>query len=241
MKKLILNIKNKLKNYDYDSDKDLLSLISDFKFLEEEIENNFKSSLVENFKKINTILESAFHDDTLEKKDVFILLQEIMYIDKVLNTSVTPNKEIKKDSDSGSTIGNVIAGVALTALGFAVGAAILDSSRSTESLENSNILTIAYYLSKYDHDSLFDNSISATKAIEIIANEVNVKPNTLRNKRDYFDAFLSLKNIETKSGRKGYQNANLTKQYELIIDKYIDLSKEEVKSKVLEILNSYKK
>lgn len=238
MEKLILDIKNKLQNFNAESNEDLFFLISSFKYLEERMPPNFKDSLTENFKTINKILEFAFiNNKSLEQKNIFELLREVLYIEKTLTMDIKPSKN---DSDSGLTFGKVAAGLALGALGFAVGKSILDSSRSTQNLENDDILSVAYYLSKYDHDNLFDKQISAAKAIEAISEILNIKPNTLRNKRDYFDAFLNQKGIETKSSRRGYQKATLSVQYENIINKYMNLNEEDVKNKIIKILQNLK-
>lgn len=237
MEKLILDIKNKLQNFDTKSNEDLFFLISSFKYLEEKMPNNFKTSLSENFKTVNKILEFAFiNNRSLEQKNIFELLQEILYIEKTLTIDIKPSN----NSDSGLTFSKVAAGIALGALGFAVGKSILDSSRSTQNLENDDVLSVAYYLSKYDHDNLFDRQISAAKAIEAISEILKIKANTLRNKRDYFDAFLAQKNIETKSSRKGYPNVTPSKQYENIINKFINANEEDVRNKVIKILNSLK-
>ena len=235
MEELIQEIKDKLQNFDNNKSEDLFFLIGNFKHLEKSLTSYKNEELNQSFKVINKILENAFNQNTLEQNNIFELLQEILYIEKF----VTNIESTSSNNNSNDTLKKVAIGLGLGTLGFAVGKAFVDSNRSSKNLENNDVLTVAYYLSMYDHDYLFNNHISATKAIENIGRILNLKPNTLRNKRDYFDAFLALKGIYTNSKRKGYQNAKLSKQYDDIINKYKNLNEEEIRTKTIKILNNY--
>jgi hypothetical protein len=234
MEKLIKEIKNKLQNFDNNKSEDLFFLIGNFKHLEKLLDIN--EELNQTFKIINKILANAFNRDILEQHNIFELLQEVLYIEKFIKNS---QDSISNNDTSNDTLKKVAIGLGLGALGFVVGKAFADANRSSESLENNDILTVAYYLSRYDHNYLFDHSVSATKAIENIAKILKLKPNTLRNKRDYFDAFLALRGIKTNSKRRGYQNARLSKQYDDIINQYKNSNEEAVRTKIIKILNEY--
>ena len=238
MEELIQEIKDKLQNFDNNKSEDLFFLIGNFKHLEKSLTSYKDEELNQTFKVINKILANAFNKNMLEQNYIFELLQEILYIEKFVTNSENTSSN-NNTNNSNDTFKKVTIGLGLGALGFAVGKAFVDANRSSKNLENNDILTVAYYLSMYNHDYLFNNHISATKAIENIARILNLKPNTLRNKRDYFDAFLALKGIQTNSKRKGYQNAKLSKQYDDIINKYKNLNEEEIRTKTIKILNNY--
>jgi len=235
MKDLIKEIKDKLQRFDNKQSEDLFFLIGNFKHLEKILTQYNDEGINQTFKFINKILKQAFNQNILEDNNIFELLQETLYIQKFIN-------DLEKKSSSNKNnnkVRNVAIGVGLTAMGFAVGKAFINSNRSSKNLENPEILTISYYLSRYDHDNLFDHPISAAKAIENIAKILNIKPNTLRNKRDYFDTFLNAKGIKTKSERKGYSNAKLTKLYDEIINQYHSEKEEKIRTKIISILNNY--
>jgi hypothetical protein len=238
MEELIHEIKSKLQNFDNNKSEDLFFLIGSFKHLEKLLTLYIDEELNQTFKIINKILANAFNQNILEQHNIFELLQEILYIEKFIKNS----QDTISDNDTNSdTLTKVAIGLGLGALGFVVGKAFADANRSSESLENNDILTVAYYLSRYDHTYLFNHSISATKAIENIAKILKLKPNTLRNKRDYFDAFLASKGIKTNSQRNGYQNAKLSKQYDDIINQYKNSNEEDIRTKTIKILNQYSK
>ena len=94
-------------------------------------------------------------------------------------------------------------------------------------ISNKDLLTIAYYLSRFDHEHLFGLHISSAKAIDAIGDVLNVKPNTIRGKRDYFDSIIPKE--QRKSDRKGYSEIKSTKAYEEIIKKYSHIQNEDEK------------
>ncbi len=107
-------------------------------------------------------------------------------------------------------------------------------------ISNKDLLIIAYYLSRFDHEQLFGLHISSTKAIEALSDVLNVKPNTLRGKRDYFDSLIPSK--DRKSDRKGYSEIKSTKIYDEIIKEYRYISNDDEKTmrkEVVKILEKY--
>jgi hypothetical protein len=109
-------------------------------------------------------------------------------------------------------------------------------------ISNKDLLTIAYYLSRFDHEHLFGLHISSAKAIEALGDVLNVKPNTLRGKRDYFDSLLPQE--QRKSKRKGYDNIKSTQVYDAIIEKYNYITNDDEKKMrkiIVDILAKYQK
>jgi len=107
-------------------------------------------------------------------------------------------------------------------------------------ISNKDLLTIAYYLSRFDHEHLFGLHISSAKAIDALGDVLNVKPNTLRGKRDYFDSLIPSK--DRKSNRKGYSEIKSTKVYEDIIKQYDYISNDDEKKMrkvIIDILGKY--
>jgi len=108
-------------------------------------------------------------------------------------------------------------------------------------IANKDLLTIAYYLSRFDHEHLFGLHLSSAKAIDALGDVLNVKSNTIRGKRDYFDSLIPLEQRKTKT-RKGYNEIKSTKAYEEIIDKYDYISNEDEKKMrkiIVDILGKY--
>ncbi len=107
-------------------------------------------------------------------------------------------------------------------------------------ISNKDLLTIAYYLSRFDHEHLFGLHISSAKAIDALGDVLNVKPNTLRGKRDYFDSLIPTK--DRKSDRKGYSEIKSTKIYDAIIEQYSYISNDDEKRMrkiIVDILGKY--
>ncbi|WP_321779288.1 hypothetical protein [Sulfurimonas sp.] len=107
-------------------------------------------------------------------------------------------------------------------------------------IANKDLLTIAYYLSRFDHEYLFGLHLSSAKAIDAIGDVLNVKPNTIRGKRDYFDSLLPQE--DRKSSRKGYNEIKSTKIYEEIIEKYSYITnndEQRMRKVIVDILGKY--
>ncbi|RLA78380.1 MAG: hypothetical protein DRG78_15250 [Epsilonproteobacteria bacterium] len=108
-------------------------------------------------------------------------------------------------------------------------------------IANNDLLTIAYYLSRFDHEYLFGLHLSSAKAIDALGDVLNVKPNTIRGKRDYFDTLLPLKDRKTKT-RKGYSEIKSKKAYDKIIEKYSFITNDDEKKMrkvIVDILGKY--
>jgi len=107
-------------------------------------------------------------------------------------------------------------------------------------ISNKDLLTIAYYLSRFDHEYLFGLHLSSAKAIDALGDVLNVKPNTIRGKRDYFDSLIPVE--QRISTRKGYNEIKSTKIYEEIITKYEYISNDDEKKMrkiIINILGKY--
>lgn len=80
----------------------------------------------------------------------------------------------------------------------------------------------AFYLSKFEHQGLFDRNLNQGETIKKIATILGVKVNTLKNKRDQYDPYCS--NI-----RVGWvQQANLSDDMQLVYDQCKNKTKEEM-------------
>ncbi len=81
---------------------------------------------------------------------------------------------------------------------------------------------VAFYLSKYEHEGIFEEDLNQGETINKLANKLNVKPNTLKNKRDLFDPYCSKKRV-------GWvQQAKLSDELQEIFDNYKSKSNEEI-------------
>ena len=54
---------------------------------------------------------------------------------------------------------------------------------------------IAFYLSKYEHEGLFDERLNQGETFKKIAEILKIKMTTLKNKRDLFDPYCSKRRI----------------------------------------------
>ena len=107
-------------------------------------------------------------------------------------------------------------------------------------ISNKDLLTLAYYLSRFDHEFLFGLHISSAKALDALGDVLHIKPNTIRGKRDYFDSLLPQQ--DRSSERKGYSEIKSTKIYDEIIDNYKYISNNDEKKMrkiVIDILAKY--
>lgn len=173
--------------------------------------------LADNIKYINQILEN--------KEDVDKIYNAITKISSKIGQYFENNPNAKKAVLTAGVVGLGIAG-------FMLGKKLIESYRDSKNFENDNILTIAYYLSRYEHDGLFNHPISFSKAVSIIAEWLSMKPNTLKNKRDYFDTIVE------ESKRKGYTNTNIPEKYYDIQNKLKNKNQSEIKIDVIKILNN---
>jgi len=192
----------------------------------------------------NSLTNGAF--DISEKLELFSMFGSLE--NHLKNTSITSEYEhglnatgVAMSASAGAralmgagAMGMLAAGV----LGVA-GYYIMKNNEEPH-ISNKDLLTITYYLSRFDHEHLFGLHISSAKAIDALGNVLNVKPNTIRGKRDYFDSILPKK--QRKSERKGYSEIKSTKIYDEIIEKYNYITNEdekEMRKVIVDVLTKY--
>jgi hypothetical protein len=89
----------------------------------------------------------------------------------------------------------------------------------------------AFYLSKFEHQGLFDRKLNQGETIKKIAAILGVKVNTLKNKRDEYDPYCS-------NTRVGWvQQANLSDDMQQVFDQCINKTKEEMLKDLLQFLS----
>lgn len=209
---------------------------------------SFDDELVALLNEIENILRKSLMNNTFKMEDKLELFSMFGQIENHLKSNlVHKNNKLINDTTIGMTasagakvlmkagpMGLLAAGV----LGVA-NTYILQNNEEPH-ISNKDLLTIAYYLSRFDHEHLFGLHISSAKAIDALGNVLNVKPNTLRGKRDYFDSLLP--NELRKSDRKGYNEIKSTKIYDEIIQQYDYISNEDEKKMrkaIVDILGKY--
>lgn len=89
----------------------------------------------------------------------------------------------------------------------------------------------AFYLSKFEHQGLFERNLNQGETIKKIAALLRVKVNTLKNKRDQYDPYCS----KTRIG--WVQQANLSDDMQYIYDQYKNKSKEEIREEIMIFLS----
>ena len=201
---------------------------------------------------IEEIIESAMKGGNIEIGERMKLVELLTTIQSTFNTSHIKKKQTNDLFEAGAK-----AAVAATAARALIGAGpfgmlaagalgiashFLFNEENEEELEHfktisqTDLLTIAFYLSKFDHEILFGPSINISKAFEALANIFDIKANTIRTKRDYFDALIPSK--DRVSNRKGFEASTLRSigVYEQIIDKYRNSTEEEVRTRVINII-----
>ena len=95
--------------------------------------------------------------------------------------------------------------------------------------DRKKMLIVAYYLSEYGHETLFQGTyISQQDAIKKAAEILHIKANTLKNQRDFFDT-------HTNSHREGWKK-DLDSHQQAIFDEMRNLSQDEALNKVRTIL-----
>jgi hypothetical protein len=99
-----------------------------------------------------------------------------------------------------------------------------------DSVDNKdNVLLVAYFLSKFGHHDLFPNQrFNQGEAIAAAAKILGVKPNTLKNQRDFFDSY-------TGSGREGWK-VPLNPAQQAMFDQLQSLDKHTVLERVRMVL-----
>ena len=95
--------------------------------------------------------------------------------------------------------------------------------------DKEGMLGVAYYLSEYGHEDIFPSyKLSQQDAIKKAASNLNIKPNTLKNQRDFFDSY-------TNSHREGWK-APLNPQQKDVLESMKALSRKECLAKVQNVL-----
>jgi hypothetical protein len=89
----------------------------------------------------------------------------------------------------------------------------------------------AFYLSKFEHQGLFERNLNQGETIKKIANMLGVKVNTLKNKRDQYDPYCS----NTRIG--WVRQTNLSEDMLQVYDQYKNKSKDEIKEEILIFLS----
>lgn len=105
---------------------------------------------------------------------------------------------------------------------------------------------VAFYLALYDHYNI-SKLKQPTLAIRELAEKLQVKPNTLRNKRDNFNPYIKSKKEELQHTKEfknlkirfGWpkENRSLPPQLQQTYDECINKSHDELLAEVKEILN----
>jgi hypothetical protein len=197
---------------------------------------------------VENILKKSLQSGGFDMEDKLELFSMFGQLENHLkNSSQHKNKKILNAAAAGMTasagaralmkagpMGMLAAGV----LGVASTYILQDNEEPH--ISNKDLLTIAYYLSRFDHEHLFGLHISSAKAIDALGDVLNVKPNTLRGKRDYFDSLIP--NKDRKSDRKGYSEIKSTKIYDAIIEQYSYISNDDEKKMrkiIVDILGKY--
>lgn len=100
---------------------------------------------------------------------------------------------------------------------------------SHEETTRHNMHVVGYCFSTYEHTSLYP-AYTQDKALNLAAQIIGVKKNTLKQTRDAFDG-------HNNSPRKGYWQSKLPTALQKIKDKYDKIKKETVITEAKKILN----
>jgi hypothetical protein len=241
----ILNLKNILKKENVNND--IFEIASRFGAIKNGLSYDDELSSVLN--DIENVLKKSLQNGSFEMEDKLELFSMLGALEN----------HVKKDqtNKNSNTINSVAAGMTASAGARALmkagpmgmlaagvlGVASMYILQDNEEphISNKDLLTIAYYLSRFDHEHLFGLHISSSKAIDALADVLNVKPNTLRGKRDYFDSLIPKEQRKTQT-RKGYSEIKSTKVYDEIIKTYSYISNDDEKKMrkiIVDILGKY--
>ena len=240
----IQSLKEILKKEDIDND--IFEIASRFGAIKNAL--SYDDELASILNDIGNILKKSLQSGAFNMEDKLELFSMFGQLENHLkNSSQHKNKKILNAAAAGMTasagaralmkagpMGMLAAGV----LGVASTYILQDNEEPH--ISNKDLLTIAYYLSRFDHEHLFGLHISSAKAIDALGDVLNVKPNTLRGKRDYFDSLIP--NKDRKSDRKGYSEIKSTKIYDAIIEQYDYISNDDEKKMrkiIIDILGKY--
>ena len=239
----ITNLKNILKQENIDND--IFEIASRFGAIKNALSYDDElSSLLNDIEQIlkKSLMNGGFDfEDKLELFSMFGGLENHLSKtseeDKVLNSAaagMTASAGARVLMKAGP-LGMLAAGV------LGVASTYILQNNEEPHIANKDLLTIAYYLSRFDHEHLFGLHLSSAKAIDALGDVLHVKPNTIRGKRDYFDSLIPQEDRKTKT-RKGYSEIKSTKVYDEIIEKYSLIRNEDEKKMrkiVVDILEKY--
>lgn len=242
----ISDLKNILKKENIDND--IFEIASRFGAIKNALRDDDELSQLLN--EIEQILRKSLLNGKFNFEDKLELFSMFGAVDNHVKSSKSSDKEkLLTAVASGMTLsasarvlmnagpmGMLAAGV----LGVA-GSYIVEKKNEEPHISNKDLLTIAYYLSRFDHEFIFGEHMSSAKAMDALGDVLNVKPNTLRGKRDYFDSLIPQEDRKTKT-RKGYNEIKSTKIYEDIIARYSYVSNDDEKKMrkvIVDILAKY--
>lgn len=243
------NILNSLKQFQgllKDEKLDLIDLYSAFGALQSSLQSLKNHKIDEYTNEISELLEKLYENEQNQKQKLYIALKIGAIIKEVEN--------IQRNSKSINTV--VAAGTAavvgarmlmragplgLLAAGVlgVAGGILLAKENDQRPLDTTGVLTIAYYLSMYDHHNLFGEGVSAIKAFEAIGSVINVSHNTLKSRRDCFDSLIPKeKRVNTKRDSNLCSDSNAI-EYKKIIEAYQSYDEQKMRKKIQDILEEY--
>jgi ribosome-binding protein aMBF1 (putative translation factor) len=91
---------------------------------------------------------------------------------------------------------------------------------------------IAYYLSKFEHYSLFERDLNQGETLKKLADILAVKVTTLKNKRDLYDPYCSTRRV-------GWvQQAKLSDDMQDIYNEYKEKTSKEILEEIMKFINN---
>lgn len=244
----IINHLKKFQGLLKDKELDLIDLYSEFGALESSLLALNNNKINEHIKEISELLEKLYDDKDKDKQKLYIALKIGAIIKEVENID-NHDSSIKSALATGTAavvgarallkagpLGMLAAGV----LGVA-GGLLLAKENNQRPLDSTGVLTIAYYLSMYDHHDLFGKGISAIKAFEAIGSVINVSHNTLKSRRDCFDSLIPKEKRVNKKRDSNLCSESNAFEYKKIIKEYDGYDEEKMRRKIEDILENYQK
>lgn len=108
-----------------------------------------------------------------------------------------------------------------------------------ETSEKSDILLLAYVMSRFDYqflNHLLDTSFNQSEALAYLEKLTGVKATTLKNMRDRFDPYVR----QERSNRRGWHQAQLLPDYQEIKDQYDEFDEEALTREVERIIHQFR-
>lgn len=228
-----------------DEKTDIMDLFRSFGILSDQVKSLNKPIISQNIDEIAALLEALYDGDPKQK--LFIALK-IGTITNEIKKSQKPDTSLNAIAAGSAAVvgarmlmgagplGMLAAGV----LGVA-GGLLLAKENDQRPLDNVSVLTIAYYLSMYDHHSLFGEGISAIKAFEALGSVLNIKHNTLKSRRDCFDSIIPKEQRVNKNRDSTLCKNTQTniEEYKKIINTYKTYDEEHMREVIEGLLETY--